>query len=118
MKQLKKSRIAVHFQNATTFLETMSMNFPSVLYFDPIRSPIRSSAQPFYDDLHKVKIFHNSPESAARWINEIYKNPLQWWASPETQEVRSQFCARYAKACSSWNEWMEKLLKMNNDEIS
>ena len=111
--QLKKCRLVVHLFHTTTFLETISINFPTILYFDPTRSPIRLSAIPHYDELRRVKILHDSPEAAANWINEIYKNPLSWWMSPETQEVRTQFCNQFAKTNPSFHkEWAKHLLKV------
>tara|TARA_Y100001960_G_scaffold178397_1_gene187090 strand:+ start:135 stop:1898 length:1764 start_codon:yes stop_codon:yes gene_type:complete len=116
VKQLRKSRLAIHFHNVTTFLETISINFPTVLYFDPIFSPIRLSAKPYYDDLIKVKILHTSPESIANWVNQIYDNPGVWWESPKVQEVKDKFCRHFARTGDNWiAEWKEELLKITKE---
>ena len=113
-KQLQRSRLAIHVFNTTSFLETMSMNFPSILYFDQLRSPLRNHAKSYFEDLSRVKIFHNSPESAAKWINKNYMDPVSWWLSDEVQEVRENFCKRFARINVCWaSEWKETLLKIN-----
>ena len=112
-KQIQKCRLSVHFFNTTTFLETLSINFPTILYFDSIIAPIRLSAKPYYDELRQVKILHDSPEAAASWINNIYENPLSWWLSSETQEVRTRFCNQFARTSSSVHkEWAKELFKV------
>ena len=111
-KQLRKSRLIITFSNSTVFLQTMSINFPTILCFNPIRSPLLMSALPYYNELRRVKVFHDSPESAAEWINTIYENPSSWWTSPETQKARKQFCNEFIRASPSFHkEWAKEILK-------
>jgi putative transferase (TIGR04331 family) len=115
-KQLKKSRLAITFSNSTVFLQTISINFPTILCFNPIRTPLLVSAQPYFNELRRVKIFHDSQESAATWINTIYKNPSSWWASAETQRVRKQFCNEFVRTNPSfYKEWAKEILKATNN---
>ncbi len=113
LKQLKNSRLCVHDYLGTTWLETLSMNFPTVIFWDPTRVKIAESAQPYLDDLRRVKILHDTPESAANLINEIYEDPLTWWMSPERQKEREKFCYQFTRKSENWlEEWKEELLKM------
>ena len=111
--QLQKSRLCIHDYLGTTWLETLSMNFPTVVFWDPSRVKITESAQPYLDDLRRVKILHDTPESAAKLVNEIYEDPLTWWMSSERQKVREKFCYQFARKSENWlEEWKEELLKM------
>ena len=71
------------------------------------------SAQPYFDDLRRVGILHDTPESAAAKVNEIYKDPLSWWHSDEIQEVINRFCHQFARTSDKWlPQWKEELLKI------
>ena len=89
------------------------MNFPTVVFWDPTRVKTNKSAQPYLDDLRRVKILHDTAESAAKFVNEIYEDPLSWWMSPELQQVKDEFCNQFARKNDSWlEEWKEELLKI------
>ena len=111
--QIKKSRLCVHDYLGTSWLETLSMNFPTVVFWDPTRVKIIKSAQPYLDDLRRVNILHDTPESAANLVNEIYEDPLTWWMSQERQQAKDKFCYKFARKSENWlQEWKEELLKM------
>ncbi len=113
LSQIRKSRLCVHDYLGTTWLETLSMNFPTVVFWNPARVKIIESAQPYLEDLRRVKILHDSPESAAEFINKVYEDPMSWWVSPELQQAREKFCYQFSrKSKNSLEEWKEELLKM------
>ena len=113
LSQIKKSRLCVYDYLATPWLETLSMNFPTVVFWDPERIKILNSALPFLDGLRSVNILHDTPESAAKLINEIYGDPFTWWKSPERQQARDKFCYHFARTSENWlKEWKEELSKM------
>jgi putative transferase (TIGR04331 family) len=113
LSQLKKSRLCILDYLGTTWLETLSMNYPTVVFWDPSRVKNTESAQPYLDDLHRVNVLHDSPESAAEFINKIYEDPMSWWMSSELQRVRGKFCNQFARKSENWlEEWKEELLKM------
>ena len=73
------------------------MNFPTVVFWDLNRVHTLSSVQSYLDDLRRVKILHDTPESAAKFVNEIYGDPLVWWTSSELQQVNEKFCHLFAR---------------------
>ena len=112
--QLSRSSLFIGTYNATTFLETLAADFPTIMFWDPRYWELRPNAQPYYDRLQKVGIFHTSPESAASKINEVYKDPLKWWSLPAVQEVRHEFCERFARTNNEWiREWKLELSGLN-----
>ena len=83
-----------------------------VAHFRPL---VRKSVQPYLDDLCRVKILHDSPESAANLVNEIYEDPLTWWMAPERQKVKDNFCYQFARTSKNFlEEWKAELLKLTN----
>ena len=112
LSQIKKSRLCIHDYLGTSWLETLSMNFPTVIFWDPAHIKIRKSAMPYMDDLRAAKIFHDTPESAAKLINEIYNDPMFWWMEPQRQKVRKKFCYQFSrKSKNGLKEWKNELLK-------
>jgi putative transferase (TIGR04331 family) len=113
LEQLRRSRLSIHDYFGTSWLETLSMNFPTVVFWDLNRVHTLVSVQPYLDDLRRVKILHDTPESAAEFINEIYEDPLLWWMSSELQQVKDKFCQQFARTSKNWlKEWKEELLKL------
>src|SRR5207248_2782752 len=71
---------------------------------------LRASAQPFYDLLGEVGIFHTSPAAAAMKIQEVSTSPMSWWSLPAIQEARQRFCEGFARTSPGWlHEWKSEL---------
>jgi putative transferase (TIGR04331 family) len=112
-QQLNESRLCIGTYHSTTDLETLAKNYPTITYFNPDLNEFRESAQPYFDDLRRVGIYHETPESAAAKVNEIYKDPLLWWRSADVQDVRKKFCHRFARISPNWvQEWKEEFQKI------
>lgn len=92
---LKKARLVVYTYNSTGYLEAFARNVPAILFFDPKVSPLRDSAVSYFDDLKRVGIFHDNPESAAHHVNSIWCDVDAWWNSVEVQEVLEKFKKSY-----------------------
>ena len=92
---IRQSRLFISTYNATTFLESFSMNVPTVIYWNPNHWELRNSAIPYFEELKRVSIFHETPESAARHVAAVWDNVDDWWNSPEVREVLECFKAQY-----------------------
>ena len=91
----KKCKLYVSTYNATTFLESLSMNIPTIIYWDINFGELRDSALPYFDLLFKVKIFHKDAKSAAEHINNVWDNIEFWWEDELTQEALCKFISNY-----------------------
>ena len=108
--RINQSRLCIATYNATVFLETLSANIPTILYWDPNHSENNAMAQPYFNELRSVGILHDSPENAAKMVNEIYSNPCTWWNQPEIQIIIKKFCEKFAYVGDDWiNEWKTEL---------
>ena len=111
-EELNSSRLSIHSYNSTTFLETLSADFPTLLYWNPDFFELRESAHPHFDILRQAGIFHDDPESVAKKVNEIYEDPVSWWLTPEIQDAKERFCRQFARTSDNWMaEWKEQLLR-------
>ena len=94
-KLIRKSRIYISTYNATTYLESFTMNVPTVIYWNPNHWELRDSALPYFADLKRVGIFHDTPESAAAHVAKIWDDVDTWWSGPELTEVLRRFKNQY-----------------------
>ena len=97
MDALSQSRIYIATYNATTYLETLSLNFPTILFWDNYFWELRSEAQPFFEQLEAVGIFHATPESAAKQLSEIWNDVDGWWFSSEVQDAVKEFSETFCR---------------------
>ncbi len=113
---LSENRLCICFYNGTPFLETFVANFPTLLCWNPNYAEFNESAQPYFDRLREAGMLHDTPESAASKLNEIYKDPLSWWMLPEVQDAKNKFCDRFARISDDWlARWKEELLKLTRE---
>ncbi len=94
---IKKARIYVSTYNATTFLESLALNIPTIMFWNPSHWELRDSAVPYFERLKAVGIFHETPEAAAHQMTRVWDNVAVWWNSETVQTVRKEFCHRYSR---------------------
>jgi len=111
MGLMSKSRLYISTYNATTFLESMSLNFPTIMFWNPKHWELRDTAIPYFEQLKAVGIFHETPESAARQMVMVWDDVADWWESSAVQSVRREFCKRYAHIPDRPLDIMEKLFR-------
>ena len=73
------SRLCISTYNATVHLESFIYNFPTIIYFNPLHWKLRPSAKPYFEELRRAGILFDTPEDAAKKVNEIPEEPRFWW---------------------------------------
>jgi putative transferase (TIGR04331 family) len=97
IKQLiKKCRLYIATYNATTYLETLAWNVPTIMFWNPGHWELNEQAKPYFELLEKEGIFHTTPQSAANKMIEIWDDVDSWWYSNEIQRARKVFINQYA----------------------
>ena len=94
---MAESRIYISTYNATTYLESLSMGVPTIMFWNPNHWELRDTAIPYFEKLKAVGIFHESPVSAARHCAAIWDDVEAWWQSVEVQSAIQEFCQQYAR---------------------
>ena len=110
---LSNSRLCICTNNFTVFLETLALNFPTIIFWDPSHHEVRPDAATFFDMLEHAEILFYSPVKAATKVNDVSSNIDEWWFSDKVQSARRQFCQRYARVSNDWeHEWSNFLLRL------
>lgn len=107
---IENSRLYISTYNATTFLDSLSMNVPTIMFWNPKHWELREEARPYFNRLKEVGIFHETPESAAAKVVEIWDSVSCWWNQPEIQEAREYFCKRFARTVKNPTKLLKDIL--------
>ena len=104
-----KLAVIVYGQN-TTMYETLSANFPTMLFWNPDHWEIREDAKECFSVLEQAGIYHVSAQSLCQKINEIHLDIDKWWHSKNTQKAVNLFCSKYATTKENHiEEWAVEL---------
>jgi len=101
IKSIKNNKLIVVTCNETTFLQSLSMNIPTVAFWNPKHVVLEDSVIADYDKLYDIGILFNSAEDAAKHVNEQWDNIDIWWNMPELQRIRGEFCNKYMYTSSN-----------------
>lgn len=93
-EQIARSKIVVIDGMYTAYLESLSMNVPTVCFYNKKTRFLKDEYNDFYDDLIDAKILHSSPKSAAEHIISVHENPYEWWNDPQTQKLKNRWLRR------------------------
>jgi putative transferase (TIGR04331 family) len=111
-KRLEGCKICIATYNATTFLETFSSNFPTLIYFDLKYWKLNSISKEFFDELESVGIMHYSMESLNEKLEQVYQNPMGWWLGGKVQTAKNNFCKKFANTSKEFNnDWKVEIQK-------
>lgn len=105
---LKKCRLAVFDHMATTFMESLVMNTPTILFWSRDHFAVTPAAEPYFERLREAGILFNDPEAAAKKVNAIWDDVSAWWNQESVQTAKNEFCRQYAKTSRTWRrEWID-----------
>jgi len=96
-RAISKCRLFVYTYNSTGLIESLVGNVPTIFFWRPERWHLRNSAKTTFEELRKAKIFHETPESAAIHVEQIWDDVSSWWFSDEVQKARNNFCSLYCR---------------------
>lgn len=94
---LYKCRLFVADHISTTYIEALSANVPTIMFYDEATYPVKEEAVPSLDLLRKAGILFDTPEAAAETVNLIYSDVESWWNESSRQRLRKEFCNRYGR---------------------
>ena len=97
-------------QPATALIEALTINVPSVFYWDHEIYLMRPDAERYFRLLQEAGILFTDPASAANKVKEIFDNPAGWWFRDDVQKARLEFCKQFCYARKDWaNIWAKEL---------
>ena len=92
---LESCELYVSDHLSTTWIESLFINKPTILYWDNIYN-INKHTRYYFEELKRVSILHDSSLSAAKIINDIHDDVETWWQDKERQEVVQKVCKKFA----------------------
>jgi putative transferase (TIGR04331 family) len=109
-QSLSASRLYICDHVSTTYAEALMANQPILMFFDRREMRITAEAIPFFERFKDVGVFHDTPESAAAYVEKIYDHVDDWWFSTKVQECRKLFCDNFALTSKhASKDWLVKL---------
>lgn len=93
--ELVCSRISVFDHLSTTYAISLSLNIPTIIFYDPGFYNIREESKPYFKMLFDVNILHHSAYDAAKWLNCTFKCEKDWWFDSDTQNAVQEFRKRF-----------------------
>lgn len=108
---LKGTRLAIYTSNSTGYLEAFAGDIPSILFWDPSDNPLRDCVIPYFEELKRAGIFHETPESAANQVAAIWDDVDAWWTSPPVRKALARFKARYCHVADDLLDRVERTLR-------
>jgi putative transferase (TIGR04331 family) len=110
---LIKSKLAVHVVPQTTYLETIVLDYPTIVFWNPEVNYIRDDLYIYFEQMIEADVIHLSPESAANQINKIANNPLLWWRTSKVQsalkDFRENVCYTSRDGLDEWSDFIKKI---------
>lgn len=115
-RSLENCRLYVSDHLATTYIEALSADKPTILFWNPASYEFRPEAQPFFDQLRSAGILFDSPEAAAEMVNSVYGDVETWWNESVRQAARQAFCKRFARVSSqAVKKWLDEFKGITQD---
>ncbi|MDR1031662.1 MAG: hypothetical protein LBL30_00870 [Holosporales bacterium] len=110
-KRMLGSKLIVSNYTSTFWYEAMATNVPMITYpIDYGYNGLVPEVEEFYGRLKKAGIMHGNYKSALNKVHEIWPDVDSWWRSKEIQQLRDEFCYRYAWPSKIWRrDWLKFL---------
>lgn len=100
-KLVEDTSLYIGTYNATTYLDAMSANIPTVIFWNPDFMEMNPSARADFGILEDVGVFHATPKSAAQHVIRTANDSNSWWTDTKTQLAVQNFLDTYARKASS-----------------
>jgi putative transferase (TIGR04331 family) len=84
--------------NGTSFLQTMKLDIPTIIFLDPEHWRISQYAYPYVMRLKEAGLFFESAEDAANQVNQIWDDAVVWWHSTKVQDAVLEFLEVFANS--------------------
>jgi len=92
-KAMLNSKLIITDYLATSFIEALVMNIPSIFFWNQKTYILDEVYSDFYKDLIDCGICQTNPIEAANFVNDLINNNSikSWWYSKKTQSLRASF---------------------------
>ncbi|MFM8867468.1 MAG: hypothetical protein ACKOFZ_04210, partial [Ilumatobacteraceae bacterium] len=93
---MKVSRLVLVTTLSTTFIENIWRNTPTMIYAHPSIYEIRTEFRDVFEELTSVGVFHESHNSAADFIGQIWDSVETWWELDAVKQAVKRYGEMFA----------------------
>ena len=114
--ELYKYKLVIHENlSTTTYLETLALDFPSIIFMSQKNKIfLRDSFNIYLDDLVKAKIVHTNLRSLEEFLNLNLSSIEAWWYSETVRNILKIFKKNYIRTDKNVIPFLVKFLKKYN----
>ena len=94
---LREARLYITTNNGTTFLESIFLDVPTVMFWDTEMWGLTELARPAFDRLSAVGVFFDDPIKAAGHVSEVWDDVGSWWNDPDVREAVEAFSVQFCR---------------------
>ncbi|HCV36377.1 MAG TPA: hypothetical protein DF783_05570 [Acidimicrobiaceae bacterium] len=94
---LGEARLYVATNNGTTFLESIFLDVPTVMFWDTDMWGLTHLAKPAFERLSRAGVFFDDPIRAAGHVSEVWEDASSWWADPDVREAVEAFSIQFCR---------------------
>lgn len=109
--QMLQSKLVVVDYISCSYLESISMNIPTVFFWNPETFCLSDNYRDFFKPLLDAGICQKDPVEAARFIESIHDDPEKWWFTEEVQKAKDEFLNKNIGKPEVMIEYLLGLLK-------
>ena len=99
---LSQTYLTICDTNQTTFLECLAKNIPTIIFWDTNYQELSDLAKSYFKKLSEQGIFFESGLAAAKQVNMISNNVLEWWSEPKRIKTVLEFVNTFARPNKNW----------------
>jgi len=111
-ESISASRLVIVTTLSTTFIENVSRGVPTLIFARPEIYEVRTEYRNIFDELARAGIFHESPDSVARWARSIWDGVEGWWNSESVQAAVHLYGQHFAgfptEARRTWQQILSR----------
>ncbi|MDG2426887.1 MAG: LIC12162 family protein [Acidimicrobiales bacterium] len=94
---LSEARLYIATNNGTTFLESIFLDIPTVMFWNTEMWGITELARPAFDQLSAAGVFFDNPIEAAKHVSAVWGDVGSWWASSDVREAVEAFSFEFCR---------------------
>ncbi len=114
-KLIADSRLVIHSYDTTGFLENLSLNIPTMVFWQNGFDHLRDSVKSDYQILVDAGLVYFSSKSISKKVNEVWDNVDQWWSQKKVQDAKVFFSNKYAKSSKNPTKSLISFFKNYNN---
>lgn len=101
-----ETKLAIIDHPGTVLHQTLAANIPTIAYWRPDHWSLSKQAKPFFEQLTEAKILFQNGKEAAKHLNMIGDNLLEWWNGSDVQVAVKAWSKQFAWYDTNWrNNW-------------